>query len=218
MLSRAHVWFRSTYRDLRRQNFITTRKRLTRNSAMTNTKPADSDVQPQTAQPAHDSSRRNFLSFGLAVLAGSTFASLIPTLLFPSREAITTGLGEFLSVGAYERMAKHAPMRIEIRTNRRDAWNRQDNVLIGSAWIVRQGENLLAFSAACPHLGCGVDYDEARASFVCQCHKSYFAIDGSVLEGPSPRGLDQLETRKQEGLLQLRFERFKYGKKEKERV
>jgi glycine/D-amino acid oxidase-like deaminating enzyme/nitrite reductase/ring-hydroxylating ferredoxin subunit len=40
-------------------------------------------------------------------------------------------------------------------------------------------------SAACPHLGCIVHWNNAEHSWDCPCHGSRFTIDGKLLEGPA---------------------------------
>ncbi len=67
------------------------------------------------------------------------------------------------------------------------------------------------FSSICPHLGCGVDWDKNTGKFICPCHDSYFGIEGNVLSGPSPRGMDTLETDIREGKLFVRFQKMKLG-------
>ena len=70
------------------------------------------------------------------------------------------------------------------------------NVPVGSAAIVGQvvvsqptAGSFKAFSAVCPHQGCLVSRVEGK-EITCACHGSAFsAADGSVLSGPSPRGL-----------------------------
>lgn len=50
---------------------------------------------------------------------------------------------------------------------------------------------VVAFSAVCPHQGCTVA--PASSGFECPCHQSQFdGTTGDVLDGPSPRGLDQV--------------------------
>ena len=69
-------------------------------------------------------------------------------------------------------------------------------VPVGSAAIVGQvvvsqptAGSYKAFSAVCPHQGCLVSRVEGT-QITCVCHGSAFsATDGSVLSGPSPRGL-----------------------------
>jgi Rieske Fe-S protein len=40
-------------------------------------------------------------------------------------------------------------------------------------------------SAACPHLGCLVHWNNAEHSWDCPCHGSRFDIDGKFIEGPA---------------------------------
>jgi nitrite reductase/ring-hydroxylating ferredoxin subunit len=69
-------------------------------------------------------------------------------------------------------------------------------VPVGSAAIVGEvvvsqptAGSFKAFSAVCPHQGCLVSRVEGK-EITCVCHGSAFsAADGSVLSGPSPRGL-----------------------------
>lgn len=63
-----------------------------------------------------------------------------------------------------------------------------------SAVLIRSSEGqYLAYSRKCAHLGCSVDYDNARRCLVCPCHRGvYDSRTGSVLFGPPPRPLNQI--------------------------
>ena len=37
----------------------------------------------------------------------------------------------------------------------------------------------------CPHLGCGLIFNEAEKCWDCPCHSSRFDIDGNCIKGPS---------------------------------
>jgi cytochrome b6-f complex iron-sulfur subunit len=52
---------------------------------------------------------------------------------------------------------------------------------------------LLALSAECTHDGCNVDFD-GRDRFTCPCHGSAFELDGTVINGPAQRPLDEFAT------------------------
>jgi Rieske Fe-S protein len=49
------------------------------------------------------------------------------------------------------------------------------------------------FSAACPHLGCIVQWNGAERSWDCPCHGSRFHAEGRVINGPAMRGLERVE-------------------------
>lgn len=51
---------------------------------------------------------------------------------------------------------------------------------------------VLAFDARCPHLGCAVR--GASKLFICPCHGSLFDLTGAVKNGPATSGLTELAT------------------------
>jgi Rieske Fe-S protein len=53
-----------------------------------------------------------------------------------------------------------------------------------------QAGSFVGFSTTCPHQGCAVS-TVSGASIKCPCHGSTFALDGSVIAGPAPRGLQR---------------------------
>ena len=59
------------------------------------------------------------------------------------------------------------------------------------AILVRLGEKqFAAYSQACTHLMCPVNYQHEKKQFYCPCHEGFFsAEDGHVLAGPPPRAL-----------------------------
>jgi Rieske Fe-S protein len=55
--------------------------------------------------------------------------------------------------------------------------------------VIKEGGDVVAYSAICPHQSCPVDKVEDGV-ISCPCHGSRFsAEDGSVISGPAPRGL-----------------------------
>lgn len=71
--------------------------------------------------------------------------------------------------------------------------------------FVLPANNNQVISAICPHEGCEVLWEFQRNRFSCPCHDSYFAADGARISGPSPRGLDALPSRIQDGKLQVQY-------------
>jgi menaquinol-cytochrome c reductase iron-sulfur subunit len=71
--------------------------------------------------------------------------------------------------------------------------------------FVLPAKNNQVLSPICPHEGCEVAWEQNMNRFSCPCHESYFAADGSRISGPSPRGLDPLPARVQDGKLQVQY-------------
>jgi menaquinol-cytochrome c reductase iron-sulfur subunit len=83
-------------------------------------------------------------------------------------------------------------------------------------WLRVVGEGKVsAWNAECPHLGCKVGFDQAKTCFACPCHDSAFTLEGEVQGGPSPRGMDPLETRVVDGHVEVRFLRYRAQIKER---
>jgi Rieske Fe-S protein len=80
-------------------------------------------------------------------------------------------------------------------------------------WENSPGGEFVVFSGKCPHLGCAYRWREAKGVFFCPCHVSIFRLDGQVVSGPAPRGLDQLPVRIKEGRLEIIDAEFKAGKR-----
>ena len=53
--------------------------------------------------------------------------------------------------------------------------------------VIRVSESeFKAYSLACPHLGCIVQWDAPNRTFKCPCHAGVFSQDGKVVSGPPP--------------------------------
>lgn len=184
---------------------------------------ADStDMSVRTCPGEADSGRRAVLKLGIGALgAGLAAVPAVPAvgyLLFPSGHE-ATGEAAFLPAGKRAEFAKAtAPVRVDLYADKVDAWNRTADVKLGSCWVLERDGNLQAFSTVCPHLGCAVDFDPESQKFKCPCHRSAFALDGAVEAGPSPRPLDALDVKEEDGLVAIRLVRYRQGVSDKEPV
>jgi Rieske Fe-S protein len=59
-------------------------------------------------------------------------------------------------------------------------------------FLARDKGTLRAFAITCPHLGCSYNYDDGLRHFLCPCHGSQFALDGSIVHGPATAPLSHL--------------------------
>jgi cytochrome b6-f complex iron-sulfur subunit len=51
-----------------------------------------------------------------------------------------------------------------------------------------------ALSAVCPHLNCTVQYRPEEKLIWCACHNGRFDLNGTVISGPPPSGLESFQT------------------------
>jgi len=177
--------------------------------------PADSKTPSADGEPRP--SRRVVT---LAVVVGScaiAAATAIPAAAFVAAPIGSKGnAGRWVRTLRVDQLVEGEPKRVAIVDDRRDAWTIERGVELGSVWVVKRGDQIVAFSAVCPHLGCSVNVaPQASAGFACPCHTSAFEKDGKRKSGPSPRDLDTLATRIEDGFVAVDFKRFRIGIHEK---
>jgi nitrate reductase gamma subunit len=81
-----------------------------------------------------------------------------------------------------------------------------------SVWVVKHSPTeVTVFSPICPHLGCHYHWDPKTQHFECPCHGSVYTINGQVIGGPAPRGLDTLPEKIEDGILYVKWEEFRVG-------
>ncbi|MBO0719528.1 MAG: Rieske 2Fe-2S domain-containing protein [Blastocatellia bacterium] len=86
----------------------------------------------------------------------------------------------------------------------------------GSVWVIRNSEAITVFSAVCPHLGCSIN--ASAKGFICPCHQSSWNSAGVKTGGPTPRDMDVLEHRIENDALLVKYQAFKQGIAQKEKV
>jgi cytochrome b6-f complex iron-sulfur subunit len=64
-----------------------------------------------------------------------------------------------------------------------------------SAIVLRTPESIKAFSLVCTHLGCLVQWQEARREFYCPCHDGRFDAFGEAIAGPPTVPLEEFPVR-----------------------
>jgi Rieske Fe-S protein len=158
-------------------------------------------------------SRRRFLEVATLALGGAVGlvlgVPLVRYFLSPLGRKVVSAPDGPIDVCALSAVpADGRPVQIAVVSDaQRDAWTVRDRVAIGSAWLRRDGEKVVAVSGQCPHLGCSIGFDGER--FRCPCHKSAFKLTGEREAGPAKRGLDPLPVEVVEGRVRLRFARFR---------
>lgn len=151
-----------------------------------------------------------FLSAATAILVG---VPLIGSLLNPK----STGKKQFVEIADLDALPIEEPKRVIFSELVKDAFMVEPAT--SDVWVIKHSDsNVTVFSTICPHLGCSYDYQPASKQFLCPCHSSIFALDGKVKSGPSPRGLDTLPLKIENGKLFLQWERYEVGIAEKKLI
>lgn len=163
--------------------------------------------------------RRGFMT----LLAAAGSAAIGAILLVPGVQYVMDPVlrssgkkGRWLRVADLSSLSKDKPVSVPVIGEQVDAWTKAPAVRLGTVWlrVVEEGR-VSAWNAECPHLGCKVGYDATKNHFACPCHDSAFSLEGELMGGPAPRGLDALETRVQDGQVEVRFQRFRAQIKER---
>jgi menaquinol-cytochrome c reductase iron-sulfur subunit len=108
------------------------------------------------------------------------------------------------------------PLQLKMLDDIVDAWNLFPNQEVGSIWIRKVGDQVIAFNTICPHLGCAVEHRAAKGEFYCPCHLSSFDLDGNEQNAIPPRGMDTLDVSvKKDGSVWVKYEKFRGAISEK---
>jgi menaquinol-cytochrome c reductase iron-sulfur subunit len=148
------------------------------------------------------------VAFGCALAA--------PAALFFAAPVRTSGggAGNWVRTLKLDALPEGEPKKVAIVLDQRDAWTLTKNVELGAAWLIRRGDKVLALSVTCPHLGCSVNAN-VDATFACPCHTSAFDAAGKRTGGPSPRDMDPLATKIEDGFVLVQFRKYRMGTAER---
>ena len=163
---------------------------------------------PGSAEPI---SRRSFLGvllgFGSVVVGGVLAVPLIRFALHPLLTT-TTGIG-WSNIGKIDEFAGlTVPVKKLITVEQLDGWRK---IISEKAIYVLpiKDNQVRILSPICPHLGCSIPWDKAKEQFICPCHTAIFTMDGARISGPSPRSMDDLEAKIEDGVVKVRYQYFR---------
>jgi menaquinol-cytochrome c reductase iron-sulfur subunit len=135
--------------------------------------------------------------YGLWGLIGAALAT--PALIYLLAPAKIRKDTEWAEAGDISRLEPNVPVEMVFRRNRHDGWRLNSEK--STAWVVKLGEQVVAYGPQCTHLGCAYSWNERNSEFLCPCHTSTFSVDGKVTAGPAPRPLDRYDVKVQNNKL-----------------
>jgi Rieske Fe-S protein len=124
--------------------------------------------------------RRDFLNWFLGTTAGAFLVSVLYPLsryLIPPKVEESTSRTVTLAI---------KPQEVKANSGQIFRFGSQPAILVNSP----SGE-LKAFSAACTHLACIVQYRSDINQIWCACHNGHFDLNGKNVEGPPPKPLEE---------------------------
>lgn len=151
-------------------------------------------------------SRRQFLGYTLGGVGGFLGAGMIvPMVRFAIDPALRTeGEGNMVKIGPIDKFTAE-PTEVKFKVKQVDGWVTSQAELI--AWITKSGNDILALSPICKHLGCTVNWAANKdypKQYFCPCHFGRYEINGKNVPGTPPlKPLDEYETQVKDGILYL---------------
>lgn len=149
--------------------------------------------------------RRQFLNYSLMGVGSFMAAGMVLPMgrfaLDPVFKAGSGGHKVTTSVKVSE-LSKE-PTKVDFKFEQQDAWYTSE--VTAFAWVYKDGNDIVALSPTCKHLGCTVVWagdKEHPNQFFCPCHNGRYEKDGKNIPGTPPLApLDQFETSVKDGLL-----------------
>ncbi len=155
--------------------------------------------------------RRSFFGSLLAIgTAGMGTILAVPVLRYVLYPLYTKSGGDVWSpIGAMDAFSDlSTPILAPLDLKQVDGWREVDSSQ--TVYVTKDAQGKLAvLSSICPHLGCTVEWRSGEHDFYCPCHASVFKPDGAAVSGPSPRGMDPLPNKVEDGKLMVKFEYFR---------
>ena len=171
-----------------------------------------SSTEESSSSAANTVPRRRFLALagtGLGACVSAGVLGIAGSAVVATPLSRESGGAAWVRLGALSRFPQGVPVKVAALGEVRDAWSTVPARTLGNVIVRREGERVDALSATCPHNGCDVFVAEPK--LVCPCHDSSFGPDGAVEAGPSPRPLDVLDAKVEDGEVWVRYQRFEAG-------
>ncbi|MFN3479604.1 MAG: ubiquinol-cytochrome c reductase iron-sulfur subunit [Thermodesulfovibrionales bacterium] len=148
-----------------------------------------------------DVTRRRFLEIGICTITGAIALGIGGAALTSiGAPAITNRReGKWIEAGKAEELVPEQFNRVSILYDAKDGW--LEGKVKQLVYVKVVGEEVLALSATCSHLGCNVNYDEQSGGFKCPCHSGVYDASGKNISGPPPKPLTRLEAKIEDGKL-----------------
>lgn len=145
-------------------------------------------------------SRRDTLKLAIAAIGAFIGAVLgLPAIAYILGPAMKSDESQdWFRLGSLSKVEIGTPALFRPKVKRQSGWI-VDEQELGVFVFTEDGQNYIAMSNICTHLGCRVRWIEDREQFLSPCHNGVFDKLGFVVSGPPPRPLDVFQTKVEDG-------------------
>ena len=146
-------------------------------------------------------SRRDFMKTVIASIGGLIGATIgLPAIAYVVGPAFKQDTDEWIRLGSVGKVELNTPTLFKTTIEKQIGWTNAEEEF--SAYVLTtNGQEFIAMSNVCTHLGCRVRWIPVQDGFFCPCHNGVFSKDGNVISGPPPRPLDRFEVKVEDGVL-----------------
>lgn len=152
-------------------------------------------------------SRRQFLSYSLMGVGGFMASGMLMPMVRFAVDPVLQKKGDGAFTATQQKVADltETPVRVDYTVvDRKDGWYYSD--VSYTAWVYKEGDQVIALSPVCKHLGCTVNWgDENHPNeFFCPCHDGKYKKNGDNVKGTPPIGpLDEYDVMIEDGFVYL---------------
>ena len=150
-------------------------------------------------------SRRSFLATAIAVIGGViTMGIAIPSIIYVVGPALVRKQDEeWYRLGPTSKVEIGVPTLYKVKITQQSGWITSEDEI--AVYVVTEdGQNYIAMSNVCTHLGCRIRWITDQGIFFCPCHNGVFNKAGEVESGPPPKPLDQYELKVEDDLIYIK--------------
>jgi len=162
--------------------------------------------------------RRTALTVGVQAIGGVAGAAIVlPAIGFAVAPLFEEEEQPWQAVGATSDFSPDTYRAVVItavqgigETGKTTAYIRQGNPEITNSPEAKEkgyppesGDEYIAISTRCAHLGCPVRFVQAAGNFICPCHGGVYGFVGERIGGPPVRPLDRFQTRVTNGQVEV---------------
>ncbi len=160
-------------------------------------------MEPSAKSPG----RRKFLEVIIVAIGGLMGAAVgVPAVAYIVGPALKKNTATWLRLGAVSKVQIGVPTLLKVTVENQAGWTKSHDEL--SAYVLTEdGQNYIAMSNICTHLGCRSRWIPEQERFFCPCHNGIFDKYGNVVSGPPPRPLDRFETKLEGNILYIQNNR-----------